>query len=60
MEIVRVRGTNTDKGSQLTATTETEAGRKSVDLVQMVRRPLLTLVKNECTSLLLFSLAQQR
>jgi hypothetical protein len=47
------------KGSQFTATTETDAGRKSIDLVQMVSRPLLTPVQNKCTSLLLFSLAGQ-
>jgi hypothetical protein len=54
MEIVHVRGMNTEqlgirvewvagdlKGSQFTATMETDTGRKYVELVQMVSRPLL-------------------
>jgi hypothetical protein len=72
MEIIRVSGTNMEqlgnrgdlideslKGSQFTATIETDSGRKSVELVQMVTRPLLTLVQNKSTSLLLFSLVRQ-
>jgi hypothetical protein len=54
-EIIPVHGTNTEqlsnrdwrvagypKGSQFTSTTETDGGRKSVELVQMVSIPLLT------------------
>jgi hypothetical protein len=71
-EIVHLRGTNTEqlgnreqrvakdpKGSQFTATTEINAGRKSVELVQMVSRPLLTPVHFKCTFLLLLSLTRQ-
>jgi hypothetical protein len=46
------------KGSQFTATIETDSGRKSAELVQMVSRPLLTLVPNKVTYLLLFSLVR--
>jgi hypothetical protein len=72
MYIVRVRGMNMEqlwnqvervagdlKGSQFKATTETDAGRNYVELVQKVGRSMLTMVQNECTSLLLFSLARQ-
>jgi hypothetical protein len=62
MEIVHIRGMNTEqivnrqywggakdpKGSQFTATTETYAGRKYVESVQKVSRPLLNLVQFKC------------
>jgi hypothetical protein len=43
------------KGSQFTATIETDAGRKSVELVQIFSRPLLTPVGKKL-SLYFFSL----
>jgi hypothetical protein len=45
-------------GSQFTATIEIDPGRKSVELVHMVSRPLLTLVQNKSIFLYLLSLAR--
>jgi hypothetical protein len=55
----RLQRAGDSKGSQFTATTETDTHRKYVELVQMVSRPLLTPVQTKFTSLLLFSLAQR-
>jgi hypothetical protein len=72
METVHVGGTNMEqlsklskcvaedpKGSKFTATTEIDAGRKYVELVQKFSISMLTLVHFKCTYLLLFSLARR-
>jgi hypothetical protein len=48
-----------NESSQITTTIEIDSDRKPVELVQMVSRPLLTLVQNESIYLLLFSLARR-